>query len=90
MDTGGNKIKVQAEGVPRLGGLTGAWILIQKFGSILRRGAITNRTVRADHFVLVAETQCDALRIEEIGQQFAVQLFIADAAVEAFVDAILP
>ncbi len=73
-----------------LGGLTGAWSLIQQFGAILRRGAITNRTVRADRIVFAAETPCDALRIEEVGQQFAVQALVAEAVVEVFGDAILP
>ena len=87
---GGDKSKLQTEGRPGLAGLTGVWSLVQEFGAIFAGRAVVDRAVRADVVVFVAEGPPDALGLEEVGKQFAVEAFVAEAAVEALVDSVLP
>jgi hypothetical protein len=87
---GGDERKLQAEGGPGLAGLTGAWSLVQEFCAVFAGRAVVDRAVGADVVVFISEGSPDALRLEEVGEQLAVEAFIAEAAVEAFVDPVLP
>jgi len=87
---GGDESKLQAEGRPGLAGLTGVWSLVQEFGAIFAGRAVVDRAVRTDVVVFILEGPPCALGLEEVGEQLAVGARIAEAAVEAFVDAVLP
>ena len=64
--------------------------MAQKFGAIVCRGTIVDRTVRPAGVVVIAEVPGETLGFEHTGEQLAVQAFIAEATVEAFVNAVLP
>ena len=87
---GGDEGKLQAEGRPGLAGLTGAWSLVQEFGAVFAGRAVVDRAVRTDVVVLFVEGQRHALGLEEVGEQLSVEALVAEAPVEAFVDAVLP
>ena len=80
---GGNNSKLQTEGRPGSAGLTGVWSLVQEFAAIFAGRTVVDRAVWADVVVFVPEGACDALGFEEIGKQFTVEAFIAEAAIEA-------
>ena len=88
--TGGDKSKLQAKGRPGLAGLTGAWSLAQKFGAIFRRRAKADGAMRMDRVVFVAEGAGDALGFKDAAEQLPIEGFVVEAAVEAFVDPVLP
>lgn len=86
----GNNSKLTTEGGPGLAGLTGVVSLAQKFGSIFRRCSIVYRAVRAARVVIVSERSGDTLRLNHAGEQLAVEAFVTETAVEAFIHAVLP
>ncbi len=90
MIDGGKVGKLPAEGRPGLAGLSGAGSLVQEFGAILRGDFVVDRAMRSDGVVFVAEAAGDNLRFEHAAEQFAIEAFVAEAAVEAFVHAVLP
>ena len=87
---GGNNSRLQTEGRPGSAGLTGVWNLVQEFAAIFAGRTVVDRAVGTDVIVFIPEGPCDALGFEEIGEQFTVETFIAEAAIEAFVDSVLP
>src|SRR5208283_5174394 len=87
---GGDKSKLQAEGRPGLAGLTGAWSLVQKFGAIFCRRAVVDRAMGMDRIVFVAETASDALGLKDTAKQFPIEGLVTEAAIEAFIDTVLP
>lgn len=64
--------------------------LLQKFGAHRGRRTIVDAAVRTDVVVFFAVGAGDDLRLQGAFQQFAVEAFVAEAAVEAFVYAVLP
>ncbi len=87
---GVGRSKLRAEGRLGLAGLTGARSLLEKFGADRGGRAKVETAMGADVVVFVAEGAGDHLRLQRAVQQLAIEAFVAEAAVEAFVDAVLP
>jgi hypothetical protein len=86
----GDEGKLQAEGGPGLAGLTEAWSLVQEFGAVFAGRPVVDRAVGTDVVVFIPEGIHHALGLEQIREELAVEAFVAEAAVEALVDPVLP
>jgi hypothetical protein len=68
----------------------GLVVSVQKFGADLGRRAVIETAVWTDGVVFVPEGADDDLRLQDALEQLSIEAFVPEAAVEAFVEAVLP
>lgn len=69
--------------------MVGLGSLAQKFGATICRRTIVDRAVRPTRVVVVSERARDAQRFEDAGEDFPIQAFVPEFAVERFAHPIL-
>ena len=75
--------ELPAEVRPGLTSLTSAGSLVEKLGAAFGRDFVVDGAVRPDLIVFVAESASEDLRFEHAAEQFAIEAFVAKAAVAA-------